>query len=125
MNPRRTDSRTLVFGATLCGEAPPEALRLDVVDERALAVDLDDREQLAVPRLELVVIRDVDLAQIEVELGAQLRQLGPSPLAEVAAGRVEEHHFRTVGTVPAVSARHCRSGHRGQSPLSFRDRGRA
>ena len=73
----------------MCGEAAPEPLRLDVVDERANAVDLDDREEGAVPGLELLVAPDVDLAEVEVELGAQLGELRTRSLAEVAAFRVE------------------------------------
>jgi hypothetical protein len=80
----------------LCGEATPEPLRLDVVDERANAVDLDDRDRLAVPGLELLVAPDVDLAEVEVDLGAQLGELRTRPLAEVAALRVEENDVGTV-----------------------------
>src|SRR2546423_11011530 len=115
MNPRRRDSRTLGFGATLCSEAAPEALGLDVVDERALAVDLDDREELAVPGLEVVIPRDVDLAQVEAELLAQRGELRPRPLAEVAPLRVVEDNVGP-GTVPAVTAGRVRPGPPGRAP---------
>src|SRR5437763_7863734 len=119
MNPRRKDSRTLVFGATLCGEAPPEALRLDVVDEPSLAVDLHDREQLAVAGLELGVAGDVHLAEVEVELLAQRGELRPRPLAEVAPLRVVEHDVGP-GTVPTVTAGRVGRSRRGLSPHGLR-----
>src|SRR5947207_1765831 len=98
MEPPWKELRSPSLGATLCGgERAPEAVRLDVVDGRALAVDLHDREQLAVARLELVVAGDVHLAQVEVELLAQLRELRPRAVAEVAPSGVEQHHFGTVG----------------------------
>ena len=78
----------------MCGEAAPKALGLDVVDERALAVDLDDREEFAVPGLEVVVPGDVDLAQVEAELLAQRGELRPRPLAEVAPLRVVDDDSR-------------------------------
>src|SRR5207302_7424386 len=90
MNPRRKELRTPVFRATLCSEAAPEPLRLDVIDERADAVDLHDGDQLTIARLELLVAGDVDLAQVELELGAQLVELRPRALAEVAALRAIE-----------------------------------
>jgi hypothetical protein len=75
----------------LCGGQATAERRLgDVVDERLLAVDLDDRQPLAVPRLELQVAGDVDLLELERELRAQRFELAAGPLAEVAAlGGVE------------------------------------
>jgi len=40
---------------------------MNVVGKRLLAVDLDNRNQLPVPGLELRVAADVDLAQLEPE----------------------------------------------------------
>jgi hypothetical protein len=60
--------------------------RIDEVDERALAVDLDHGEPLAVARLELWVAADVDL----VEGLAARREDVPGLVAERAAGRVIE-----------------------------------
>jgi hypothetical protein len=61
-----------------------------VVRERTLAVDLDDRQPLAIARLERRLAADIDLLELEVVLGAQLRQRRPRPLAEVALRRVVE-----------------------------------
>jgi hypothetical protein len=70
----------------LCADSASKGSRVDVVDERALAVDLDDRQPLPVPRLERRVAGDVDLA----EGNARLPKDRPRPLAEVAALGVEE-----------------------------------
>jgi hypothetical protein len=78
----------------LCGQFAAEGIRRDVVDEGLDAADLDHRDQLAVARLELLLPRDVDLAQLESELGAQLFENRAGTLAEVAAGRVVEDDFR-------------------------------
>jgi hypothetical protein len=45
----------------LCVQPAEERSPVEVVDERALAVDLDDGKPLAVARLELGVTADVDL----------------------------------------------------------------
>src|SRR4051812_44083278 len=72
-----------------CGvELAPERVREHEVDERALAVDLHHREPLAVPRLELGVAGDVDLAQLERPPGPHLADDGARTFAEVAALRV-------------------------------------
>ena len=63
---------------------------MHVVRERTLAVDLDDREPLAVALLELRYARDLDLLQLEVFLRAELLQLSASAIAEVAVRGVEE-----------------------------------
>jgi hypothetical protein len=62
----------------LCDPAP-ERGRVDVVDERPLAIDLDDGQPLAVPRLERLVAGDVDL------LEPVLSELGDERLARVLA----------------------------------------
>jgi hypothetical protein len=63
---------------------------MHVVDETAPAVDLDDRDPLAVRGLELGIAVDRDLPQLEAELIARSRDDAPGGLAEVAAGRCEE-----------------------------------
>jgi hypothetical protein len=65
-----------------------ERVDLEVVGKTSTAVDLDDREPLAVFGLERVVAADVDLAQHEPELGLQVPQSSDRGLAEVAPLRV-------------------------------------
>jgi hypothetical protein len=68
-----------------------ERIRRDEVGERALALDLDHREQLAVLGLQLGLSADVDLLELEAELG--LRRLDDTARrrAQVAAlGGVED-----------------------------------
>jgi hypothetical protein len=72
----------------LCGQLAPEGVRRHVVDERLGAADLDDRDQLSEPVFEGGIARDVHLAQLEGELGAQLLQRSPGALAQVALRRV-------------------------------------
>ena len=60
---------------------------VDEVDELLLAVDLDDRDQLAEARLELRVAVDRDLLELEPELISRLDERRPRTLAEVAALR--------------------------------------
>jgi hypothetical protein len=83
-------SQTASLGGSLCGQGAPEPLRGDVIDEHPPAVDLDDGEQLAVTRLEFGVAFDVDLLELEAELGAHLSHGVPRALAQVTArGPVE------------------------------------
>jgi hypothetical protein len=77
----------------LCGEAPAERVRVDVVGEDPLAVHLDDRQPLAVAGLELGVARDVDRLEREAELGAQLLELLTGAVAEVAPCCVVERDY--------------------------------
>jgi len=60
------------------------------VHERLLAVDLDDRKQLAVTRLELWVAVDQDLFELEAELVSERRDGVTRTLAEMAALRAVE-----------------------------------
>jgi hypothetical protein len=60
------------------------------VHERLLAVDLDDRKQLAVARLELGVAVDQDLLELEAELVSERRDGVARTLAEVAPLRAVE-----------------------------------
>ena len=67
----------------------------NVVDECALAVDLDHREPLPVARLELGVAGDVDLLERERQLRPDPVEDGPRALAQVAsAGDVEDDAVR-------------------------------
>ena len=81
----------------MCAQFATERVGRNVVDEGLGAVDLDDGKKFAVALLELRVAGDVDLAQLELELPAQLRQNRASALAQVAAGRVVEDDVRDTG----------------------------
>jgi hypothetical protein len=63
---------------------------MHVVGERALAVDLDDRQPLSVASLQLGVAGDVDLLQLEGVLGTHRIQDPPRRRAQMATGRVVE-----------------------------------
>jgi hypothetical protein len=69
----------------LDAELAPERSLVDVVDEGARAVDLDDRQPFAIARLELIVAGDVDLLVREVELRTQPLELPLRAPAQVAA----------------------------------------
>jgi hypothetical protein len=73
----------------LC-EPSPQRVGLDEVRERALAVDLDDGQPLAVAGFQLRVAANVDLLELELEVGANLLDRAPSRGAEVAALGVVE-----------------------------------
>jgi hypothetical protein len=60
------------------------------VRELLLSVDLDDRDQLPVARLQLGIAVDRDLLELEAELVPKSDHGRPRPLAEVAVGRVVE-----------------------------------
>jgi hypothetical protein len=68
----------------LCNRST-EGVGLHVVREPAPAVDLHDRDPLAVLGLEGLVAGDVHLAQVEAELPVQLGDDAAGPLAQVAA----------------------------------------
>ncbi len=74
---------------SLC-EPSAERFGVHVVREDPLAVDLDHGQPLAVARLELRLAGDVDLLQLEALFAAQLGQLRPRALAEMAVGGVVE-----------------------------------
>jgi hypothetical protein len=65
---------------------------LDVIGTDALAVDLDDRNQLAVASLELRVAVDRHLLGIEPELLTESSERRPRPLAEMAAVSLVENY---------------------------------
>jgi hypothetical protein len=77
----------------LCNRGP-ERIGLQVVRETPSAVDLDDRDPLAILRFERLVAADVDLAEIELELALELPQLCDRAVAQVTALRVVD---RDVG----------------------------
>ena len=66
---------------------------MDVVDEAPPAVDLDDRDPLAVRGLELGIAVDCDLPQLEADLVPSRGDDAPGRLAEVAAGGGVEDDF--------------------------------
>jgi hypothetical protein len=78
----------------LCAQLAAKCVRIDVVDERPLAVDLDHREPFPVPRLELGVASDVDLLELERKPRAHLFDDPTGPLAQVAAGGVVQRDAR-------------------------------
>ena len=69
-------------------EACPECVGIHEVRERQLTVDLDCRQQLAIPRLELRPPADVDQLELERELVVQLRDHLERARAKGAVGRV-------------------------------------
>jgi hypothetical protein len=77
----------------LCAEPAAERVRVDVIGEEPLTVDLDYRQPLPVAGFELGVARDVDLFEREAELGAQLLELLASPVAEMAPRGVVERDY--------------------------------
>jgi hypothetical protein len=82
----------------LCGlETANEGVRMDVVGEDALALDLHDGQPLAVAGLELGVAADVDLLELERMPGTHGLEHLASPLAEVTAGRGEERDANGYG----------------------------
>ncbi|MGB2952105.1 MAG: hypothetical protein WBB74_01790 [Gaiellaceae bacterium] len=71
-------------------QSSAQRLRLDVVDEQPLAVELDHRQPLAVAGLELGIAVDQDLLELESELVAKVCELPACPIAERAAFGVIE-----------------------------------
>jgi hypothetical protein len=67
-----------------------ECRLVDVVDERALAVDLDHGQPGTVTRLQQLVAGDVDLLVVEPELVLEARDALARAVAERAALPVEE-----------------------------------
>ena len=96
MCPRLGIYRSVVTSAGVCERSAlqsklPEQRRLvDVVDERPLTVDLDDRQPLPVARLQGLVARDVH----RVVLEAETIELRTSTLTEAAPLTVEEPNAR-------------------------------
>jgi hypothetical protein len=72
----------------LCGYFATKSIGIDVIDESALAVDLHDRQPLAILRLELRISADVDLVELEVGLFSDLFENRARAFAEVAGLRV-------------------------------------
>jgi hypothetical protein len=82
----------------LCAHLAPKRIRIDVVDKCPLAVDLHHGQPLTVPAFELGVASDVDLFQLERDLGANALDDPASTLAQMAA----------VGVVERDSTDRCR-----------------
>ena len=68
-----------------------------MVDERTLAVDLDDGQPLAIARLELGIAADVDLFELELELRSRRGDRRTRSLTEMAAVGVVENDARGYG----------------------------
>jgi hypothetical protein len=81
----------------LCRHSAAKRRRVDVVDEGALALDLDHRQPFAVPGFELRVAADVDLLELERDLRPRFLQDPAGTLAEVAALRVVQRDARGYG----------------------------
>ena len=72
----------------MCGYFATKSIWIHVVDESALAIDLHNRQPLAILRLEARIPADVDLVELEVSLFADLFEDRARAFAEVAALRV-------------------------------------
>ena len=72
----------------MCGYFATKRIWIHVVDESALAIDLHNRQPLAILRLEARIPADVDLVELEVSLFADLFEDRARAFAEVAALRV-------------------------------------
>jgi hypothetical protein len=80
----------------LCNRTP-KRVGLEVVGEAPPAVDLDDRQPLAIGRLERRVPADIDLAELESELVPERPHLLERALAEVASLRVKDGYVWLTG----------------------------
>jgi hypothetical protein len=78
----------------LCGYFATKRIWIHVIDESALAVDLHNRQPLAIVRLEPRIPADVDLLELEVCLFADLFENRARAFAEVAALRVIQDDLR-------------------------------
>jgi hypothetical protein len=77
-------------------QSPPQGLRLDEVRERALAVDLDDRNRCPIGGLQLGIPADVDALEVA---GRDVLDDLERPLAEVTPLRGVDDDSRD--TAPA------------------------
>ena len=69
----------------MCGHFAAKGIRIHVVDESALAVDLDHGEPLPVARLQLGIAVDLDLSELEIDVLAELFENGTRASAEMAS----------------------------------------
>ena len=83
-------------------EARAKRVRVHEVRERALTVDLDDRQELAVARLELGVAADVDQRELEVNLSPKRLDDLERASAEAAVGSVKDGDAVRYGYRPRV-----------------------
>jgi hypothetical protein len=74
----------------LCANLAPKRIRIDVVDECPLPVDLHHGQPFAVLLFELGVASDIDLLELEGYVGADALDDPASSLAQVAALSVIE-----------------------------------
>ncbi len=87
----------MVRAGVCAGQAAPKRGFVHEVHERALAVDLHDRQPLAVTRFQLGVAGDVDLAELEIRVLTDGDERLPRALAEVTARGVVEDDARRYG----------------------------
>jgi hypothetical protein len=78
----------------LCAYFAPKCIRIDVVDESPLPVDLHHGQPLAVSVFELGVATDIDLLELERKLSAGALDDSASTLAQMAALSVVERDSR-------------------------------
>ena len=71
----------------LDAEAASQAIGVDEVGKRLLVPDENDGDPLTVAALELRIARDVDLLQLERDVGTDALDHPPCALAEMTAGR--------------------------------------
>ena len=83
-------------------EARAKRLLVHEVRERALAVDLDDREELAIPRLEGAVTADVDQLELEADVPSNRLDDIERALAERARRSVVDDDPAPYGYNPLV-----------------------
>ena len=88
----------------MCLHFATQRTSVDVVDEGALTLDLDDAQPLAVARLEPGIAGDVDLLELERAIRTRGRDDRARPLAQVAALRVVDRDLGTgYGYRPRVT----------------------
>jgi hypothetical protein len=85
------------YGDSGGAQATPQPIRVDEVGEGLLAVHEDDGNALAIAALEVGVVGDVDVLELERELGSDLGEHPPGALAQVAVGCVEERDVTDRG----------------------------
>jgi hypothetical protein len=78
----------------LCGYFAPKRIRIDVVHEDPLSVDLDHGQPLAIPGLEGGIPADIDLLEVKGNIFPGLLDDPTGALAEVAPFRVVQDDLR-------------------------------
>ena len=78
----------------MCGYFAPKSIWIHVIDESPLAIDLHNRQPLAILRFEPRIPADVDLFELEIGLLAHLFENRARAFAELAALRVIQDDLR-------------------------------